>query len=442
VLNKILGFLFRGKNADKDVKPVIISKENLQEPFLETNSTNSEMFLPELCWTEIDIKLWKHQQEAIKLFKGKNNRLYLNWDTGTGKTIGALAIAKTYGYKKVLVVAPKSSYFSWIEDNSRFNINLDIYSYEMFRNKVDDISSYDLVIFDEAHRLKNPRAQVSKKAFKLIAYKDMPRLMLSGTPADRFYELYMQIKILDPNLLPFKSYTQFINNYYVLNRYGHPERLIKPKYAEELKSLFSLVMHKVRKEDVLELPELTHRIIRPPEFSLKQPDIENLNLYTVSNFISEYRQSQGIDIINDTLVKTDKIDWLLDFLEDNPQPIAFSLFKAIPKYVKEKFKDKFYIITGGNKEDLEKAIKYGDKPVIATYAIKEGANLQKYKNVVYLSLPLAYRDLEQSLSRIYRAGQTQKTTAYYLLQNEFDHDVYMILKEKKDVYQFLRKDDK
>ncbi|MFN7112675.1 MAG: DEAD/DEAH box helicase family protein, partial [Brevundimonas sp.] len=79
------------------------------------------------------IKLWKHQEEAITLFAKKNYRLYLNWDTGTGKTIGALAIAKAYNYKNVLVVAPKSSFFSWSEDNKHFSLNLSIYSYESFR---------------------------------------------------------------------------------------------------------------------------------------------------------------------------------------------------------------------------------------------------------------------------------------------------------------------
>ena len=385
------------------------------------------------------IKLWKHQEEAIKLFKDKGYRLYLNWDTGTGKTIGALAIAKTYGYKKVLVVAPKSSHLSWIEDNKHFNLTLDIYSYESFRSKVDDISSYDLIIFDEAHRLKNPKAQVSKKAFKLVAYEDIPRLMLSGTPADRFYELYMQIKILDPHIIPYKSYSHFINTYYYLNRYWQPEQLKLPKYADELKAMFGMVMHKVKKEDVLELPPILHTKVQLPKFRLKN-ELEDLSEYTVSNFIREYRLAQGIDL-NDKIYRTDKIDWLLDFVEDNPQTIAFSLFKAVPKYFREKFKDKFYVITGDDKQDLEKAIKLGDKPIVATYSLKEGANLQKYKNVIYLSLPLAYRDLEQSISRIYRAGQTQKTTAYYLLQNKIDWQVYNILRNKEDVYKFLRKDD-
>lgn len=387
------------------------------------------------------MKLWKHQEEAVKLFKKYNYRIYLNWDTGTGKTIGALAILKEYSLKKSLIVAPKSSQLSWANDNQYFNLDLTVITYESFRSKINNIENFDAVVFDEAHRLKNPKAQVSKKAFELVGKSDIPRLMLSGTPADRYYELFMQYKILDPDLIPYRSYSSFINTYYYLNKYWQPESLKKPEYAEELKSLFNILTHRVRKEDVLELPPLLHQKIILPKFKLTSEITEdNINLYTVSNFIKEYKYSQGINEAG-SLIRTDKVDWLIDFVEDNPQTIAFSLFKAIPEYIKKKMKDKFYIITGEDKRDLEKAIMKSDKPIISTYALKEGANLQKYKNIVYLSLPLAYRDLEQSLSRIYRAGQTSKSTAYYLLQNKIDYMVYNILNEKKDVYNFLRKED-
>ncbi|MFN6983137.1 MAG: SNF2-related protein [Brevundimonas sp.] len=350
-----------------------------------------------------------------------------------------MAIAKAYNYKNVLVVAPKSSHYSWSEDNKHFSLNLSIYSYESFRSKVNDISLYDMVIFDEAHRLKNPKAQVSKKAFSLVAYNEIPRLMLSGTPADRFYELYMQIKILDPALLHYKSYSQFINTYYYLNKYFQPERLKRPEYAEQLKQLFSLIMHKVKKDEVLELPPLVDEFIKLPKFKL-DIELSSLEQYTVANFIKEYKLSQGIKN-DDKIYNTDKLDWLLDFVEDNPNTIAFSLFRAVPLYIKSKYRDKFYIITGDDKKDLTQAITKADKPVIATYSLKEGANLQKYSNIVYLSLPLAYRDYEQSLSRIYRAGQRNKATIYHIQQNKIDFIVYGILKEKKDVFQFLRKED-
>ncbi len=53
------------------------------------------------------MQLFKHQEMAINLFKERNEKLYLNWETGTGKTLGSLAIANHYGFKNLLIVAPK-----------------------------------------------------------------------------------------------------------------------------------------------------------------------------------------------------------------------------------------------------------------------------------------------------------------------------------------------
>jgi SNF2 family DNA or RNA helicase len=58
--------------------------------------------------------------------------------------------------------------------------------------------------------------------------------------------------------------------------------------------------------------------------------------------------------------------------------------------------------------------------------------------VVFLSLPLAYRDYVQSLSRVYRAGQKNKVVVYHILGNAIDNKVYHILQSKKDVTDVLR----
>jgi SNF2 family DNA or RNA helicase len=81
-----------------------------------------------------------------------------------------------------------------------------------------------------------------------------------------------------------------------------------------------------------------------------------------------------------------------------------------------------------------------DKPIISTYAMGEGANLQKgYKNIIFASLPLKYIDLEQAIGRVYRTGQTKKVAIYYLLQNGIDKTVLNILKNKRNVVEYLRK---
>jgi superfamily II DNA or RNA helicase len=381
------------------------------------------------------MQLFKHQQEAITLFKNRNEKLYLNWETGTGKTLGALAIAHHYGFKNLLVVAPRSSHLSWQTESQHFtDLKLSIITYEAFRDKIEDFSSYDFVIFDEAHRLKNNSAKMTKKA---IAYamsnKLPPRLLLSGTPADRLYEIYTQLRVLNPDdafFKKYKSYSYFLNSFYYLDKYYKPERIKNQEYKQMLKNWFLKYAHVVKKEDVVELPPLHELTIKLPKEKI-DIDIDDFSLYTVATFIQEFRQS----------ITQSKIDWVMDFIEDNPDTIVFSLFKDPVMTIKSKLKHNVYAITGEYKQDFDMALSKQDKPIVTTYALKEGANLQQYKNVVFLAPPLSYRDYNQSLSRVYRTGQTQKVSIYKILQNGIDYKIYAILNDKASVYDYLRKGD-
>jgi len=381
------------------------------------------------------MKLFKHQEEAINLYTQRKGKLYLNWETGTGKTIGALAIANAHGFKNLLVVAPRSSHLSWATEKEHFkDLNLTIITYEAFRDKVDNFSKYDFLIFDESHRLKNPSAKITKKAVEYAVQEKLPpRILLSGTPADRYYELYSQLKVLNPDdelfTKQFPSYTKFINFFYYLNDYYKPECLKLKDYEKWLKEWFLDYAHIVRKEDVVELPPLTEIPIKFPKQKI-DVDTDELSLYTVSTFISEFRKS----------VSKQKIDWVLDFIADNQNTIVFSLFREPVELIKQKLGDKVYLITGQYKKDFDSALVKQDKPIVCTYALKEGANLQRYNNVVYLAPPLSYRDYQQSLARVYRTGQDKRVSVYKLLQNSIDYKVYNILSDKASVYDYLRKE--
>jgi len=380
------------------------------------------------------MKLFHHQEEAIELFKNKEGKLYLNWETGTGKTIGALAIANHHGFRNLLVVAPRSSHLSWQTESQYFpELNLSIVTYEAFRDKIDDFSKYDFLIFDEAHRLKNNSAKVTKKAVEFAMKNELPpRLLLSGTPADRLYELYTQLRVLNPDdemFKKYKSYSYFIKTFYYLDDYYKPKEIKSDNHQKFLKNWFLKYAHVIKKEDVVELPPINEIDIKLPK---EKTDIriDDLSTFTLGNFIKEFRAS---------LTKT-KIEWTLDFIEDNPNTIVFCLFKDPVTQIKEKLKDNIYAITGEYREDFDKALRYQDKPIIATYALKEGANLQSYHNVVYLAPPLSYRDYNQSMSRVYRTGQKNKVSVYRLLQNSIDYKVYDILSNKASVYDYLRKE--
>ncbi len=108
---------------------------------------------------------------------------------------------------------------------------------------------------------------------------------------------------------------------------------------------------------------------------------------------------------------------MIDFVEENPNTIVFSYFIDFVEAVKSKLKNKAYYITGQTPDAVRKQIiEKQDKPLITTYAMSEGANLQQgYKNIVFASLPLKYIDLEQAIGRIYRAGQSNKVALFYLI---------------------------
>jgi superfamily II DNA or RNA helicase len=374
------------------------------------------------------VKLFRHQEEAIKLFP---NKKYLAWEVGTGKTIGSLAICKHHGFDKVLVVAPKSAHQSWLNDNQYFNLDLEIATYERFRDKISNFSSFDLVVFDEAHRLSYTKTNWTKKAIQLrIDRKIREVLLLSGTPLDKYHKIYAQLKVLNPDdemFQKYRNYTQFVNAYFYLDDYFKPVGLLRPEFKQELKQWFEKYAYIVKREDVVELPELQEIVVELKSVKLEY-DISN---YELANFIKEYKAS--------SLTK-EKIEYVLDFIEENPNTIVFSLFLDFVYHLQDKLKNKAYFITGSTPAEYRmRVIEKQDKPIISTYAMSEGANLQKgYKNVVFASLPLKYIEMEQAIGRVYRTGQAEKVALYYLLQNSIDKTVLNILKNKRDVVEYLR----
>jgi SNF2 family DNA or RNA helicase len=376
------------------------------------------------------IKLFEHQKKAIDLFPQTK---YLAWEVGTGKTVGALAICKHHSFDKVLVVAPKSAHQSWLNDNQHFNIDIEIATYERFRDKINDLNRFDLVIFDEAHRLSYTKTNWTKKAIQLRQDRKIKEvLLLSGTPLDMYHKIYAQLKVLNPDdemFQKYRSYTQFVNAYFYLDDYFKPVGLLRPEFKHELKAWFEKYAYIVKREDVVELPDLQEIVVELKSVKLEY-DISN---YELANFIKEYKAS--------SLTK-EKIEYVLDFIEENPNTIVFSFFLDFVYQLQDKLKNKAYFITGSTPAEYRmKVIEKQDKPIISTFAMSEGANLQRgYKNVVFASLPLKYIEMEQAIGRVYRTGQQQKVALYYLLQNGIDKTVLNILKRKQNVVEYLRKE--
>jgi SNF2 family DNA or RNA helicase len=261
--------------------------------------------------------------------------------------------------------------------------------------------------------------------------------------------LYAEIKVINPDDEMFqklKSYTAFLHHYFLFEGYFKPRLvwapegyyrfisyhykpigLLRPEFKQELKEWFEKYAYIVKREDAVELPPLQEITVELKKVRLEH-DISN---YDLANFIKKYQTS--------SLTK-EKLEYVLDFIEENPNTIVFSLFVDFVKMLQDKLKNKAYFITGSTPAEYRmQVIERQDKPIISTYVMSEGANLQRgYKNIVFASLPLKYIELEQAIGRVYRAGQDKKVALYYLLQNDIDKTVLNILKRKQNVVEYLR----
>lgn len=183
-----------------------------------------------------DIQLEAHQLDGVKYLTENPSKRYLAGVQGTGKTYMALSAAKKLGYKFILIVSPINAIEdAWVQSVQKmYGIKprlLPDYSmtpkwgiwvcpYSWVNNPVKKmklLQHWDLVIFDEAHKLKNPEALVTKTFLgDLATSAKRPKpgcvrlakahWFLSGTPATQSgADYYVPFRYLFPHELKLKD---------------------------------------------------------------------------------------------------------------------------------------------------------------------------------------------------------------------------------------------
>lgn len=191
-------------------------------------------------------RILAHQVESThRVMSALNQRFLIADEVGLGKTIEAGLVIKEleyrHRYRRMLIVCPASLMCQWQNEmlskfNDRFVImdrkelqrinhagrsanpwevhDKIICSLDFIKNrrylKVLENTSWDAVIFDEAHRLRrdSKRATLAYEAAQVIAERTRGLLLLTATPfRGVLEELYYLIALLDRNILgPFQSY--------------------------------------------------------------------------------------------------------------------------------------------------------------------------------------------------------------------------------------------
>lgn len=435
---------------------------------------------------------------------------YLAWDMGTGKTKSVIDAIVHAQMRHVLIACPKSVIGHWgtewvkhgsgdrrvvllgrrkrtggqisiAERAKLLNQALDlpepvlaVVNYEaVWRDELAAVvmahgerHGWDLVVCDEAHRIKDPRGKASN-FFNGLRPFARRRVGLSGTPIpSQPIDLFAQMRFIDPGIFGV-GITEFKRLYCIE---GPHHEIVNYRNLDELRKRFHLVAHRVKKEEVLDLPELHDHVITVELGEEAQKLYDRMK----SNFVSEWN-GKPITITNvlvellrlqqvtsgavrfdedesATTVDTAKEDALEDLLggiDRAEAVIVFCMFRhelAIIHRVCERLGRTSCELSGKRDElaewqrpdeidpqDLSE--RYGGVvPTVLAAQIQsggEGVDGQRACYNVWLSTGFSYGKVSQSRSRSYRKGQERQCFYYTIVaENTVDQMVQKVLSKK------------
>lgn len=432
--------------------------------------------------------LMDHQRQGAEI-ASKYNRYAFFDETGSGKTLLGIEIWKQKRVK-TLVVCPLSIIENaWIEDAEKFTpeihiVNLwdlrrrwntkagkvaykkelkacdiAVINFESFRLiKPEELADFQMLLIDESSKAKNPKAKTTKA---LIKYADtIPYVYLfSGTPApNNELEYYPQVRMLDQRLFS-SSYYQFRAEYFRQTGFGGFDWKMMPnKRPVFLKKLIT-VSRVVRKHDVLDLPEKTIRLRKVWLTKNEMQAYLEMERHLIIEFdetevlaanaaVKLMKLRQGAagffltkdgDVIQTGTSKLDELESLLEEIGDH-QVIIWTQFHYEADHIQGLLGDDCVRADGTVNQDMKneaiRQFKNGEVQYFLAHpaSVGHGITLTNCSYMVYFSLSYSYELQQQSMDRIYRKGQRNTCTYYYLVAaGTVDEVIVKALDKKRGV---------
>lgn len=240
---------------------------------LASRATDADIDLP----VPADLAYMPFQRAGIAYALGRTNTL-IGDEPGLGKTIQAAGIINaTPGIKSIVVVCPASLKINWRRELDRWLVvkrqvytvddwfpatdeGVFLINFERLHNfaRIWSQRRFDLLIIDEAHRIKNTETRTARHAYSIQATK---RVFLTGTPiVNRPMELWPLAHALAPHV--------FDNEESYRNRYGKVS--VKTQAGKlalrELQTMarMSFMVRRLKKDVLTELPPKVRQVIELP----------------------------------------------------------------------------------------------------------------------------------------------------------------------------------
>jgi superfamily II DNA or RNA helicase len=433
--------------------------------------------------------LYSFQVKGVDFLVNSNNALLAD-DMGTGKTVMSIVaiheLVRKLKVRKVLIVTPVSVLTQWQEHigfwaeplfdhlivvqgnrNSRTQLWLeqgiiylttydilanDVLTNKNTKNKVEDteiqrsstVSSFDLVLLDEAHRISNPESNRFKGV--IAASKDATyRWALTGTPIqNRLEDLIALFRFVNPSLL--SSEVSKNPETAVIQSKIAPYVLRRTK-----KDVWSDLPEKTRQEIWLDLDDEQYKEYRRAAMKFRDEMLslgESASTYAlrtlfrrsvthlkqICNFAPTYRTSPKVEDLKDRVRQIQ---------ESGHKVIVFSQFigEGVDKIHAFLDNEKISAITlTGSTSARERAQivqKFKTDPettvlIASVKAAGEGLNLTEASYVIHFDHWWNPATMNQAEDRVHRKGQKHPVTVYsYWMSETIDERIKRILQAKQ-----------
>jgi SNF2 family DNA or RNA helicase len=442
-------------------------------------------------WIKDDIEYYQHQVEGIR-YLAKVRSFLLADEMGLGKSLEALTVfaidvVRNYG-STCLIVAPVTLKGNWqdeIEKFSRFPyIVLDgtprerqeqikqfiamdgpkilIVNYEQVKAHFDWLNAlkFDVAIYDEAHYLKNHRAQRTKACLDLYSQRSF---MLTGTPMlNHVNDLWTLLHKVDPEAYP--KYWTFVNRYCVFGGYKD-KQIIGVKNEKELHRRVQEVMVRRLKKDVLDLPEiqiLERRVdllpeqqklynevveeLRLPRWNAPDDDIENalVKFLRLKQICGTTLMFTGEDISSKlNLAEADD----LEILDNGNKVVQFTQFLDVQKAYVDRMRayDIPIFILNGSVPKRERTLVVKEwamtkEPGVIVCMLQVaglGLNMTASQHGSFLDELFVPGLNQQAIDRMHRIGQSTTQPVQirkYICRNTIENRVQQIIRTKSKLF--------
>lgn len=434
--------------------------------------------------------LYDYQREGA-LFAARAGRALIGDEMGLGKTVQALAVAEIMarhlGVERVLVVCPTSLKHQWEREIERFSDRtatvigglrvqreagfrsesfFKIMNYDTVHADLGFIVSWgpDLVILDEAQRIKNWSTRLARNVKKISSPY---ALVLTGTPLEnRLEELISIVQFVDRYRLG--PTFRLLHDHQVRDENG---KVVGYRDLDQLGLSLAPILLRRHKEQVLEqLPERIDTNVFVP-MTEQQREHHEENKEIVAKIVAKWRRFRFLseadqrrlmiclqnmrmscdstfllDQNTDHGLKADEAVTLLAELIERPdaKAVVFSQWLRMHEVLQRRLRCRrwdYVLFHGGvpGKKRGELIDRFRDDPncrlFLSTDAGGVGLNLQHAAVVMNMDLPWNPAVLEQRIGRVHRLGQKQPVRVVnFVARGTIEEGMLSVLQFKKSLF--------